>query len=68
MPSQITVPRLRLASQIEYSRAVKAWERAPLHIKLMAQAYVDPLISAIGQMNDELGDIQQQLKVLHEKK
>jgi hypothetical protein len=39
------------------STASKAWEKAPIHVKAMAGAYVAPLIEALQRINNELENL-----------
>lgn len=41
------------------SEAEKAWEKAPVHIKAMAGAYVCPLLRAIRALSDEIDSIKE---------
>lgn len=41
--------------------AAEKWEKAPGHIKIMAGPYVDPLLSAIKAINQELEVLQSDL-------
>ncbi len=40
--------------QIAVDLAVKSWDRAPAHIKVMASAYVEPLLQALTAISAEL--------------
>lgn len=62
-PAQIRLSELAgVASRVKTGAAVldasAAWARAPASIKMMAGAYVAPLMAAIIAINDELQGLQ----------
>lgn len=45
-------------------RALDRWESAPAHIRIMAGAYVGPLLEAVAAIERDLEDIRAQLAQL----
>lgn len=44
------------------AEATKAWERAPVHVKAMAGAYVGPLLDAIYWIDHDLGILKEEAR------
>lgn len=42
-------------------KAAAAWDRAPAHVRIMAAAYVSPLLVALVEINHELEQLKQDL-------
>ena len=43
--------------------AREAWKQAPAHVKLMAGAYVGPLLTALDALGEDLEEVQRDLHV-----
>ena len=48
----------REATERAIVSAVGHWQQAPAHIRLMAGAYVDPLLKALMALNEEMRAMQ----------
>lgn len=51
--------REKTAAAIE--RARDEWLKAPVHIRMMAGAYVSPLLDALMALNDEMASLKDDL-------
>ncbi len=48
--------------QEHVDKAQAAWNRAPAHVKLMAGAYVEPLLAALVAMADEISTLKEKVE------
>lgn len=51
---------------IEVSDALEAWNKAPAHIRMMAGAYVGPLLVALVAVSSKVEKIDGQVSILSE--
>lgn len=61
------VGKMRLDLIVKRREALKgareAWKQAPAHVKMMAGAYVGPLLTALDALGEELDEVQDDLRV-----
>lgn len=41
--------------------AGESWAKAPAHVRIMAGAYVAPLLAALAALNDEIDELKREL-------
>lgn len=45
---------------VEVKDALAAWEKAPMHIRMMAGEYVGPILAALGALADRVERLESQ--------
>lgn len=51
--------REKTAAKIK--EAVNSWSKAPAHVRIMAAAYVVPLLEALDAINEEMDELKKEL-------